>query len=76
MDGWLAIFRSNSILVISGRWASDNERLCAICAKISPQAWLEPGTARSVGQRLTHWVDPNFRIYSSAVFEENVGVLS
>ena len=32
MDGWMdeRDFTSNSILVISGRWADDNERLCAM----------------------------------------------
>ena len=49
----------NSVSVISGRWADDNERLCAIeprsrLKRSSPQAWLELTTARSVGQRLTH----------------------
>ena len=48
----------NSIPVISGRWADDNERLCAMepCLRLkrsSPQAGLELTTARSVGQRLT-----------------------
>ena len=45
--------------VILGRWVDENERLCAIVPfmveKISPRAELEPGTARSVGHRLTHW---------------------
>ena len=52
------LFISNS--VISGRWADNDERLCNVCngipftvEEISPQAGLEPGTARSVGQRLT-----------------------
>ena len=49
----------NSISVISGRWADDNERLCAMepCLRLkksSPPADIELGTARSVGQRLTH----------------------
>ena len=48
----------NSITAISGQWADDNERLCAIephmVEKILPQAELKPGTARSVGQLLTH----------------------
>ena len=32
--------------------------------KISPRAGLEPGTARSVGQRLTHFATgtPNYRV--------------
>ena len=35
MDGWLAILRPfNSISVISGRWESENERLCAIEPRI------------------------------------------
>ena len=49
----------NSISVISGRWSDDNERLCAMESRLrlkrsSPQAGLEPTTARSVGQSLTH----------------------
>ena len=37
----------------------DNKRLCAMEARLrlirsSPQAGLEPGTARPAGQRLTH----------------------
>ena len=49
----------NSISVISGRWADDNERLCAMeppftVEKISPRAGIDLGTARSVGQRLAH----------------------
>ena len=48
----------NSISVISGQWAGDNERLCAMephlpLKRSSPQVRLEPGTARSVDQRLT-----------------------
>ena len=45
---------------VSGRWADDNERLCAmeprlrLTEKISPRAGLDLGTARSVGQHLTH----------------------
>ena len=49
----------NSISVISGRSADENERLCAMEPRLrvkrsSPQAGLELTTARSVGQRLTH----------------------
>ena len=48
-----------SISVISGRWADDNERLCAMepplrLKRSSPQAELELTAARSVSQRLTH----------------------
>ena len=44
--------------VISGQCAGDNERLCAILPHLPlqssmPQTGLQPGTARSVGQRLT-----------------------
>ena len=47
-----------NISVISGRWACDNNRLCAVeaCLRLQiapPQAGLEPGTARAAGQRLT-----------------------
>ena len=49
----------NSISVISGQWADDTERLCAMEPRLrlkrsSPQAGLELTTARLVGQRLTH----------------------
>ena len=50
----------NSFSVIAGRFADNNERL-AVCnatpftvEKISPRAGFDLGTARSVGQRLTH----------------------
>ena len=47
----------NSISVISGRWADDNERLCAMEFRLRLRRFrLERGrtwTARSVGQRLT-----------------------
>ena len=47
----------NRISVISGRWMSDNKRLCAMeprlrLERFPPQVELRPGTARSVGQRL------------------------
>ena len=50
----------NSVSVISGRWTDDNERLRAMEPRLRskrspPQAGIEPGTARSVGQRLTHY---------------------
>ena len=60
MDGWMDDLRFyvlfNSISVISGRWDGDTERLYAM----EPRFRLEPGaartrSARSVGQRLTHW---------------------
>ena len=49
----------NSISVISGCSAGDNERLCAVqpyfyVEKISPQVGPKLRTARSVGQHLTH----------------------
>ena len=48
----------NSLSVISGQSMNDNERLCAMDSlqfeKILPRAGLELGTARSVGQSLTH----------------------
>ena len=62
MDGWddlqfYILFNSN--LAISGRWGYDNERLsamepCLPSKSSSPQAGLDPGTARSVGQYLTY----------------------
>ena len=47
----------NSISVISGRCMGDNERLHAMEPRVrlerfSPQAGLEPWTARSVGQQI------------------------
>ena len=53
--GCYALF--SSILVISGRWAGDTERLWMqpfTVEKISPRAGIEPGTVKSVSQRLTH----------------------
>ena len=52
----------DNILVISGRWTSDSEKLCAMeprfqLKRSSPRAELEPGTARSTGQRLTNYRD-------------------
>ena len=48
----------NSISVRSGRLADDNERLCAMEPRLgwetSSLAGFELGTARSVGQCLTH----------------------
>ena len=63
MDGWMEDLRLyvlfNSILVISGRWLDDNERLCAMELRLRlerflSQAGIEPSPARSVYQRLTH----------------------
>ena len=47
----------NSISVISGQWLDDNDSLCAMesclqSERFPPQAGLEYGTARSVGQLL------------------------
>ena len=61
-DRWMTCdFTSffNSVSVISGRWADDYERLCAMEPRLRlkrslPQAGLELTTARSVGQRLIH----------------------
>ena len=59
MDGSMTQFYVlfNNISIISGRWADDNERLCAMEPRLQlerapPQAGLERGTARLVGQRL------------------------
>ena len=58
---WLVIYvLCNNISVIWGQWAGDNERLCALESRLRfkrypPQAGLEPGTPRSVGQRLPNW---------------------
>ena len=53
------LFYVNSISGMSGQWEIDYERLCAKeprlrVKKFPPTAGLEPGTARSVGQRLTY----------------------
>ena len=45
--------------VISGRWTDDNERLFAMEPRLQlkrspPQEGIEPGTARSISQHLTH----------------------
>ena len=61
IDGWLVFFSSffNIISVISARWLDDNKSQPVsngtkfTVGKISPQAGLESGTARSTGQRLT-----------------------
>ena len=62
-DGWMGDLQFyvlfNSISVIPGRGADDNDRLCAMELRLrlkrsSPRAGLELTTARSVGQRLTH----------------------
>ena len=60
--GWMDFLRFyalfNSVLVISGRWAGDNERLCAMELRLWLRFRFEPGpelgTARSVVQRLTY----------------------
>ena len=61
-DGWMTYdFTSftNGISVISEQWQDDNERMCTIELRLrlkrfrlGPLARFEPGTARSVGQRL------------------------
>ena len=50
----------NSVSVISGRWDVDNERLCANWSFLCGwEDFVASGdrtqSARSVGQRLTHW---------------------
>ena len=54
-DGWLAILHPFQQYFIHIRtMGGDNiEMLCAM-EKISPQVGLEPGTASSAGQCLTH----------------------
>ena len=60
MDGDLRFYiLFNSISVISGRWADDNEKLCKMEPRLglkvsSPLVGLELTTARSVGLRFTH----------------------
>ena len=50
MDGWVRVLRPfNSISVISRRWKSEHERLCAMkrrlgSGRISPPAGFEPAT--------------------------------
>ena len=60
IDEWLALFVFfNIISVISARWLDDNKSQPVsngtkfTVGKISPQAELESGTARSTGQCLT-----------------------
>ena len=59
-DGWMPFHvLFNNISVKSGRRADDNERMCAMEPNIRlkrslPQVGLEPTTAGSVGQHLTH----------------------
>ena len=63
MGGWMTrfyiLFSTIFHKVISGRGADENERLCAMKPRLRlrkfRRAGLEPGTARSVGQHLTHW---------------------
>ena len=50
-DAILRPFFFNGIADISGRWDDDNERVCAVLLRLrlerfSPQAGIEPGTAR------------------------------
>ena len=57
MDDLRCYVLFNSIVVISGRWAGETERLWMqpfTVEKISPRAGLEPETVKSVSQRLTH----------------------
>ena len=59
MDEGLAIYIIfNSISVISGRWAGDNERMCAMEPLLRLRRFRLEGArtrdARSLGQRLTH----------------------
>ena len=54
--GWMDDLRST--VFQSGRWADDNEAVCRrtpfTVEKIVPRSGLEPGTAISESQRLTH----------------------
>ena len=63
MDGWIDDLQFyilfNNVSIISGQWENDNERLCSVkhclrSKRFLPSAGLEPGTARSAGQRLTY----------------------
>ena len=59
MDDLRVYVLYNSYSVISGPWADDAERLSAVefrypVQKFLPRAGLKPGTARLVGQHLTH----------------------
>ena len=63
MDGWMDDLQfyilTNRVSVISGQKADDSESLCEMepCLQLKrslPQVGIEPGTARSVDQRLTH----------------------
>ena len=66
----------NSITVISGRWACDNIRLCAMeprlrSKRFPPQAGLEPETARSVHNRLTQLSHPGAPVSNGGISENN-----
>ena len=59
IDDWQFYVLFNRISVISGRWADDNERLCAMephlgLKRPSPHARLKLKNARSVSQGSTH----------------------
>ena len=77
MDGSLVIYvRFNSITVISGRWAYDNIRLCAMeprlrSKRFPPHAGLEPETARSVHNRLTQLSHPGAPVSNGGISENN-----
>ena len=64
---------SNRISVISGRRERDGERLCTMkpLLILFPPRGIEPGTARSVGQRLTPIGDRawTLRLYSEAIVD-------
>ena len=70
MDGWVRVLRSfNSISVISRRWKSEHERLCAMkhrlgSRRISPPAgfervtpWSEVGSANRSATRTLQYCD-------------------
>ena len=62
MDGWLATLLPfqqyfSHIRTMGGwKWKDVCIGTPYTVEKISPRARIDPGTARSVGQRLTHWV--------------------
>ena len=82
--GWMTCdFMSFSTVfqsIMSGRWADDNERLCAMKPRSGlkrslPQAGLKLMTARSVGQRLTHRAPAAPRILKVALYIQGGGLV-
>ena len=79
IDRWMACdftsFLTVSFSVISGRWESHDENPFAVqphlqYGKAPPPAALEPGTARSAGQRLTIFTTGTPTVLKLAFYKE------